>query len=835
MIDLNNNGNPYDDATLEEALNQIYDRCTDRTIRQVAYSLAKRIQQGESGSAVDAYTKSETNELLSNKVDKEAGKGLSTEDFTTALLNKLSSIEERATRVIVDAIVTALSDNPVKSSGVYDFVNSSIATNTAYYIGTFNSIDDLNSYAGKLSNNDYAFVISTDEEGNTLYNRYKYAVDESDNTEWKFEYALNNSSYTAAQWATINSGITATDKQELYSKINDNIEDISNLQITVASKAEEENVYTKSKTNELLSNKVDKETGKSLSTNDYTTAEKEKLAGIETGANKTTVDTALSSTSTNPIQNKVINTALGKKANSSEVYTKTETDAMIVDVEEESSLTTKVKVMFAMQRTGKIYTVKFPLWATSQTCTGEKLDDNEGLVCNPSTAVTRGVSDYDDIPLFRTYDCNAYVDENDVRYITSIKGDGKFKDTGKVDVFVLGMSYYEKTWIEDGYQYYSRTDMPREGYTLAVECRDKNGNDQGFALYGKYIAGDIDGSPYSSKGLIPARDINNRPSGSQKISYSDSITYFHKRGSHYSGTMACDAKYITTTFWLKYGTRNSQSIMAGYTDCNYGYKATVAETGVKRIIISNTDAATLKVGLPVSVGTGNDKYYWTAYNKIEYATITSIDAYDSSNMAVSIDSSSTFDVTTSTYLNNAIYKSGYSDNVLGRDGCPCLTSGDLTTGKYPMVFQGIEIMAGAVECISNAIADIVDSTGTRNVYTINDTSKLTTDVATIKSTYTKNSSSITVTKLNMNNGITAESIDVVNGIIVPTASGQSGASGSTGFADIIYVDSGTSGQRELLCFGNLTHKSGAGVSCLSVGGTFDGRYWSIATRLSING
>lgn len=63
----------------------------------------------------------------------------------------------------------------------------------------------------------------------------------------------------------------------------------------------------------LEDSKVDKVSGKGLSTNDYTTTEKNKLAGIETGANKTTVDTALSSTSTNPVQNKVINTALGNK------------------------------------------------------------------------------------------------------------------------------------------------------------------------------------------------------------------------------------------------------------------------------------------------------------------------------------------------------------------------------------------------------------------------------------------------------------------------------------------------------------------------------------------
>lgn len=61
------------------------------------------------------------------------------------------------------------------------------------------------------------------------------------------------------------------------------------------------------------STKVDKVEGKGLSTNDYTTDEKNKLAGIATGANKTTVDSALSSSSTNPVQNKVVNTALGNK------------------------------------------------------------------------------------------------------------------------------------------------------------------------------------------------------------------------------------------------------------------------------------------------------------------------------------------------------------------------------------------------------------------------------------------------------------------------------------------------------------------------------------------
>ena len=56
----------------------------------------------------------------------------------------------------------------------------------------------------------------------------------------------------------------------------------------------------------LLSKKVDKVSGKGLSTNDFTAAYKTKLDGIATGANKTVVDSGISTTSTNPVQNKAV-------------------------------------------------------------------------------------------------------------------------------------------------------------------------------------------------------------------------------------------------------------------------------------------------------------------------------------------------------------------------------------------------------------------------------------------------------------------------------------------------------------------------------------------------
>lgn len=72
--------------------------------------------------------------------------------------------------------------------------------------------------------------------------------------------------------------------------------------------------YLTKKLLELINDKVDAEEGKGLSSNDFTAELKSKLDGIAEGATKTMVDTAVNSTSTNPVQNKAVYAELGKKA-----------------------------------------------------------------------------------------------------------------------------------------------------------------------------------------------------------------------------------------------------------------------------------------------------------------------------------------------------------------------------------------------------------------------------------------------------------------------------------------------------------------------------------------
>ena len=83
------------------------------------------------------------------------------------------------------------------------YVDGAIATNTANFVGTFNSLAELQAVQNPTKN-DYGFVIEQDAQGNEYYDRYKYT-----GSQWLFEYKVESTPFTAEQWAAIQSGITA--------------------------------------------------------------------------------------------------------------------------------------------------------------------------------------------------------------------------------------------------------------------------------------------------------------------------------------------------------------------------------------------------------------------------------------------------------------------------------------------------------------------------------------------------------------------------------------------------------------------------------------------------
>ena len=161
-------------------------------------ALGNRITPLENGLSAETTARENADTALGNRLTTVEN-GLSAEvtargNADTALGNRVTAIE-----AVIPSEATA--NNQLADK---DFVNSSISSNTANFLGTYTTLADIEAIQNP-TNNDYAFLETTDSQGNNVYDRYKYSASES---QWLFEYELNNSSFTSGQWATINSGLT---------------------------------------------------------------------------------------------------------------------------------------------------------------------------------------------------------------------------------------------------------------------------------------------------------------------------------------------------------------------------------------------------------------------------------------------------------------------------------------------------------------------------------------------------------------------------------------------------------------------------------------------------
>lgn len=488
---------------------------------------------------------------------------------------------------------------------------------------------------------------------------------------------------------------------------------------------------------------------------------------------------------------------------------------------------------FALRRTGKVYTTRIYKYDTSTSPTGVKMNDNEGLVRKPSTNTVIGQDDYREIGVFMHFPCNFTVDNKGFNHVTALQGQPDFKKTGKVDVGEVTMSAWVGITDNPEYVDYHYSDSPNEALGLRPmgESINPDGTISPFMIHGKYGAGDIDGVPYSSAGLILA---NGSQKGGKPVSYTGLIAYMRKKGSMYVGTTNWDLFYKQLMMIILYATTNSRSVMAGCNSYSMQEMAAVAETGVTRVILPKAKANNYIVGSYVSVGdigsnTNKDRYYAYMHNLAYDVKILKIEPVDDTNSAIYLDTEP-FNTTLTTCISTMPWRTGSTDSVLGSDGSPFSN----TDNKNPFKIQGIETGYGAYEVLSNVFMDIVtdeDGTPKRDVYICMDASLLTTDMNVAKTRYKKVAAQVTYTAASWKY-ISKCFVDPALGIMVPT---ETKAGSTTGFCNGLYTDSGTSGQREWLSLGSLNHGAVYGLWILSAGGGVGYANWFIVSGVSPNG
>ena len=490
---------------------------------------------------------------------------------------------------------------------------------------------------------------------------------------------------------------------------------------------------------------------------------------------------------------------------------------------------------FALRRNGKVFTTKIYKWETSTSPVGVKMNANENMVAEPSVGRTEGRDDYAQYGLFHHFTCNFSVDENGFNHVDALEGQIGFTKYGKVQVGEVTMS----AWfgIEDTTEavlyHYSDSQTELTPYPMK-ESINPDGTISPFMIHAKYAAGDIDGVPYSSKGLAPANGCQ-ATQARNPVSYTGMITYMHKLGGHYCGTTSWDLFYRQLMMIIKYATTHSQSIMAGCTSYSNQNQNLVEETGVMRVVLTKAQAAGYVIGSYVSIGdvgsnTNKDRYFSYIHNKAYSVKVTKIEDVDDSNAAVYVDAPEAFDTTLTTWITTMPWHSGATDEVAGSDGSP----NSNTNGKDPYKIQGIETCIGAYEVLGNVVMDIVtgpDGNPARDVYVCEDASTLSSNIATVRANYKKAIAQVAYTAASWKY-ITEETTDTNLGIMIPT---KVGGGSTTGFADGLYTDTGTSGQREWRALGDVNNGAYAGLWLLHAGSGWSDANWNIVSGVSPNG
>ena len=475
-------------------------------------------------------------------------------------------------------------------------------------------------------------------------------------------------------------------------------------------------------------------------------------------------------------------------------------------------------------------------WVTFSKATavsnGTKGGDNASLTCVASTDTVAGRDDYAGLPLFACVDCNFVVDpETKEPQITAIAGitDNFRRHSPDHFVGVLQMSGYFYTTEDDtsyteGYS--SLVNLPYANIAPLDEAIRLNGNVRPWVVHSKYFNHTVNGKLTSYAGVIPT---------GRSISHNTIHSLAAATGVGYSGGTTADDAFLKIMLHIKYASLSSDNIVAGCSSNYVRATAKTSETGVKRIILSESDGANFKVGMGVLIGTNESEdrnaattYSITGGEGAVVTAVTPITISDTNYIAVYVDTSAAFDtVADTTQIATYHWTNGSTDCVLGNDGSPKSN----TSGKYPGKIQGIEFMNGGYEVFADVILKLYkesDGTYWYEPYVCRDTSKFATSI-----TADYKASDVRIIQPASSSWLFVKRLGYKKGVFFPI---EAGGSSSTYTRDEMYLNGATEGIREWLARGNLGNGvSYAGLSYIYGNYDVSDARWYIVGRLSPNG
>ena len=528
------------------------------------------------------------------------------------------------------------------------------------------------------------------------------------------------------------------------------------------------------------------------------------------------------------------------QAKQSEVNAKKSADGIKAEsqkIEQHGNEITQIKqdllTYMKMNRTGKLYGVKKWKSNINPTSSCDKLYDNVGLVCEPSTDTVEGRDDYEDINIFKWKRVNYKRYEDGFAYPTAFEGDENFNNVDNTDVGNIYQTFYYNEIDKEDYMELIISDSPN--HLLGLKPWEESVRADGTVMP-YYIMSAYDAS-LGSDGLLhslPNKKIE------AFMSHNKMISEFQKKGKGYWGAGSNRMTFAQIFSQIKYGTKDIQSVMGGCTGYQSQLKATIQSSNKANTFpILKSQASLVEIGSRVSVGYGRvesgnkinlDRGIATVHAYADQVKVLKIeDAEDGMNSLVYLDceqfntmpidhseSGLKLDITLSTMP----WHSGSTDAVIKHhDGS--LRSNN--NSRMPCRIQGIEYFCGRYIIASDTVIFNQPDTS-KEVYFAPRGIKHTDNDSLIKQTYTK-IGKIPPAKAGNGADYWVGDVEINHGVWFPLAELEA----QNSYKDRLYFGgNATSGSREYLQGGDLGAWSRAGLSFLRLWDWLGGAGWACA-------
>ena len=266
------------------------------------------------GGDIDTYSKAEIDNKLATKVNVEIGKGLSSNDYTLTEKTKLGTVETNANYYVHPS--SHQTGMITESSALTNLETSANATQHEINL----AIDSKISVGGSVDWSDIQNKPSIPSSSSDLSDGSDLVKKSSTSGLLKNDGSVDTNSYLTS--SSLSNYVQKSSTTGLLK--NDGTVDTTQYLSSLPTHNHDDRYYTESEVDTALNGKqATLISGTNIKTINNTSLLGSGNISIQ-GGGTVTVDDSLSTTSTNPVQNKVITGALDGKANSSHTHTKSE-------------------------------------------------------------------------------------------------------------------------------------------------------------------------------------------------------------------------------------------------------------------------------------------------------------------------------------------------------------------------------------------------------------------------------------------------------------------------------------------------------------------------------